>query len=268
MLEAFLIIKANRVTPTDAKGIFSQLVSLKWIWVLWKEFLSCGLNCRLLNVCWFMYCPVSSSYNVSSLELRNKRKTTQQWSFRVAFDIVLNQVRVYHERVYADNVVSKFWFVGSFSSQHYSKYIINITPEIVSQMRTKECKTGSFICKVNLSFLRSWRHFNCDTVFAVIVSFLNESVHGFSKIRNGSVKTVFQLIEFCWLWKFLVKKHTFSFRDILVHWWVGKFWTCNPPLTFQIQLLWWKVCKRDQCIVWKYLRRFIWNQLYCKRFHC
>ena len=70
---------------------------------------------------------LSSSYNVSRLELRNKRKTTQQWSLCVANDIVFNQVRVYHERMYADNVGSKFWFLRSFSSQHYSKFIINIT---------------------------------------------------------------------------------------------------------------------------------------------
>ena len=136
-----------------------------------------------------------SSYNVSSLELRNKRKATQQWSFRVANDIVLNQVCVYHERVYAYNVVSKFWFVRSFSSQHYSKFITNITSKNVSQICTKECKTRSFICKVNLKFLRSSRHFNSNTVFAVVVSFLNESVHGFNNIRNGRVKTRFQIVE-------------------------------------------------------------------------
>ena len=60
------------------------------------------------------------SYNVSRLELRNKKKATQQGSLCVANDIVLNQVRVYHERMYADNVVSKFWFVRSFP--------LNITP--------------------------------------------------------------------------------------------------------------------------------------------
>ena len=49
-----------------------------------------------------------SSYNVSRLELRNKRKATQHWSFCVANNISLNQVGVYHEGVYADNVVSKF----------------------------------------------------------------------------------------------------------------------------------------------------------------
>ena len=66
-------------------------------------------------------CPIvhvlSSSYNVSRLELRNKRKATQPWSLCVANDNVLNQVCVYHERVYADNVVSKLWFVRSSSSQ-------------------------------------------------------------------------------------------------------------------------------------------------------
>ena len=80
---------------------------------------------------------LSSSYNVSRLQLRNKRKATQQWNFCVANDIVLNQVGVYHERGYADNVVNKFWFVRSFSSQHYTKFIANITSENVFQIRTK-----------------------------------------------------------------------------------------------------------------------------------
>ena len=181
---------------------------------------------------------LSSSINVSSLELRNKRKATQEWCLRVTNDFVLDQVGVYHERVYADNVVSKFWFVRSFSSQHYSKFITNITFENVSMIRIKECKTRSFICKVNLIFLRSSRHFNCDTVFAVIVSFLNESVHGFHNIRNGNVKTRFQIVEFWGLWKFLVKKHKFSLRNVLLQWWVGFFRNCNLPIAFQIQLLW------------------------------
>ena len=110
---------------------------------------------------------LSISYNKSRLKLRNKRKTTQQWSLRVANDIVFNQVGVYHERVYANNVVSNFWFVRSFSSHHYSKFITNITSEYMSQIRTKDCKTGCFICKVNLNLLRASRHLNFDAVFAV-----------------------------------------------------------------------------------------------------
>ena len=83
---------------------------------------------------------LSSSYNVSRLELRKKRKATQQWSPCVANDFVLNQVCVYHERVYAYNVVNNFWFVRSFSSQHYSKFITNITSENVSQICSKNAR--------------------------------------------------------------------------------------------------------------------------------
>ena len=86
---------------------------------------------------------LSSSYNVSCLELRNEEEATQQWTFRVANDIVLNQVRVCHERVYADNVVSKFLFVRSFSFLYYSKFITNITSQNVSQIRIKSARPNS-----------------------------------------------------------------------------------------------------------------------------
>ena len=184
----FFTARVSQVNVNTMKRIFEQRSELQIA------------KCLIVHV-------LSSSYDVSRLELRNKRKATQQWSLRVAHDIVLNQVRVYHDRVYTNNVVSKFWFVRSFSSQHYSKFLTNITSENVSQIRTKECKSRSFICKVNLNFLRSSKHFNCDTLFAVIVSFLNESVHGFNKIRDGRVKSRFQIVEFWRLWKFLVKKH-------------------------------------------------------------
>ena len=142
-----------------------------------------------------MYCSVV----IMSLDLIpsfHGRKATQQWSLCVANDIVHNQVGVYHERVYADNFLSNFWFVRSFSCQHYSKFITIKTSEYVSQIRTKECETGCFFCKVNLNFWRTSRHFNFDTVFAVVLSFLNENVHGFNNIRNGRIKTRFHVIEF------------------------------------------------------------------------
>ena len=128
---------------------------------------------------------LSSSYNVSSFELQKKKRATQQGDLRVANDIVLNQVRVCQERFYADNVPSKIWFVRSLSSQHHSKFITNTTSQNVSQIRANECKTKSFICKVYLNFLRSLKHFNCDKISVVIVSLLNETVHGFNNIRNG-----------------------------------------------------------------------------------
>ena len=49
-VEGFSEHQRRRVIPTDAKGIFSPLVSLKSMWILWKDILSSGLNWRLLNV--------------------------------------------------------------------------------------------------------------------------------------------------------------------------------------------------------------------------
>ena len=129
----FFTARVSQVNVNTMKRIFEQRSELQ------------VAKCLIVHV-------LSSSNNVYRLDLRNKRKTTQQWSLCVANDIVLNQVCVYHERVYAYNVLSKFWFVRSFSSQHYSKFITNITSENVSQIRTKECRTRSFICKVNLNF--------------------------------------------------------------------------------------------------------------------
>ena len=70
MLEAFLNIKTRRVLPTDTKGFFTARVS------------QVNVNTREriveqrseLQVAKYLIVHVlSSSYNVSSLELRNKR---------------------------------------------------------------------------------------------------------------------------------------------------------------------------------------------------
>ena len=110
----FFTARISQVNVNTMRKIFEQLSELQ------------VAECLIVHV-------LSSSYNVSRLELRNKKKATQQWSFCVANHNVLNQVGVYHERVYADNVVSNFWFVRSFSSQHYSKFITNTTSENVSR---------------------------------------------------------------------------------------------------------------------------------------
>ena len=133
----FFTARVSQVNVNTMKRIFEQRSELQ------------VAKCLIVLI-WYV---LPSSYKVSRLELRNKRKATKQWSFCVAKGIVLNQVGVYHEIVYADNFVSKFWLVRSFSSQHYSKFKTNITSENVAQIRTKECKTGSFICQVNLNFL-------------------------------------------------------------------------------------------------------------------
>ena len=138
---------------------------------------------------------MSSSYKVSSLELRNERKATQQWGCRVANDFVFNEILVYHETVYADNVVSNFSFRRSSSPQHHSKFLANLTCENVFLVRYKQSKTRPFICMIIVKFLSSSRHFNCDTTFAVTVYFLNESVRTLTIIRKVKVKTGYQRVE-------------------------------------------------------------------------
>ena len=180
MLEAFLNIKTERVISTDIKDCFLPFMPPKLIWILWKNFFEQWSQLQVAK-CLIVH-VLSSSYNVSRLELRNKRNATQQWILCVANDIVLNEVCVYHERVYAYTVASKFWFVRSLSSQNHSNFITDLTSENVSQICAKGCKTRSIICKVYLNFLLSSRHFNCDTNFALIMSLLSESVHGFNNI--------------------------------------------------------------------------------------
>ena len=140
-----------------------------------------------------MYCPVvlkSPDWSFEKKESNAKMEPSCRPRFCTQSGPCLSWESV------CDNVIGKFWFTRSFSSQLYSNFSPNNTSENVSQIRAKKRKPRSFICKVNLNFLRSSRHFNCDTVFAVIVFFLNESVHGFNNIRNGRVKTRFQIVEF------------------------------------------------------------------------
>ena len=93
----FFTARVSQVNVNTMKKIFEQRSELQ------------VAKCLIVHV-------LFSSYNVSRLELRNKKKATQHWSLCVANDIVLNQVCVYQARVYAYNVLSIFWFVRSFSS--------------------------------------------------------------------------------------------------------------------------------------------------------
>ena len=126
MLEAFVNIKTRRVIPEDTNGIFHRSCLSSQCEYYEKKF---EQRSELQIAKYLIVHGLSSRYNVSRLELRNKRKATQQWSLCVANDIVLNQVGVNNETVYADDVVSKFWFVRTFFSQHYPKFITNITSE-------------------------------------------------------------------------------------------------------------------------------------------
>ena len=135
-----------------------------------------------------MYYPVVKMSPVFGFEMKRKQHS---YEASVLPTMMYSIRSVYIMRVYVDNVVSNFWFLRSFSSLHNSKLIANFTSEIVFQVCTKECKARSFIGKLNLNFMHSSRHFKFDTVFAVIVPFLNERVHDFNKIRNGRVKNTY-----------------------------------------------------------------------------
>ena len=67
--------RVSQVSVKTMKRIFEQRPELQ------------VAKCLIVHV-------LSSNCNVSSLELRNETKATQQWAIRVANDIVLNQVRV------------------------------------------------------------------------------------------------------------------------------------------------------------------------------
>ena len=84
----FFTARVFQVNVNTMKRIFEQRSELQ------------VAKCLIVHV-------LSSSYKVSCLEIPNKTKATQPWCLRVANVIVLNQVRLYHERVYVDNVVSK-----------------------------------------------------------------------------------------------------------------------------------------------------------------
>ena len=135
----------------------------------------------------------------------------------------------------ADNVANKIRFVRSFSCQHRINNIANITFVFVFQICTEKYQTRLFICKVNLILLSFSDLFNCDSAFAVIVFFSDESVHGFKNIRIGKLKTRFQMAEFWQFRKFLVKEHELpsvppSLRNSLVNWWVCFFSNCKYPI--------------------------------------
>ena len=226
-------MKTRRMIPTDTKRVFSQLVSLKSIWTIWKNFFE-----QRSELQFFKYLTVLvlfSIFNISSLELWNKRKPTQQRGLRVA-NIALNQLSVHHQREFADVVLSKILFMRLFFSQSHPKFNANIATEFVSEVPNKKGKTRSLFYQVNLNFLRFSRHFNCDSVLTVFVSFLEWECSwlqhypywkGKYRVPDSKIQTTLKVFD----------EKKFSLCGIWVSWWVRYFRKYNLTLTFQIQLL-------------------------------
>ena len=150
-------------------------MSLESRWILWEETLSRGLTWRLIKV----YCPVVLISPALSFEIKTNNSAR---GFRVINNFVFNRVCVYHGREYAGLVENKFWFLRFFFfSISHSRFHANIASENVSHVRTKECRTRSFICEVNLNFLLFSRHIDYDRSFCLIVSLSNERAHGLTQ---------------------------------------------------------------------------------------
>ena len=145
MLKAFLNIKRRWVIPTDTKGSFSSLVSLKSRWILWKQFLSRGLNCRLLNVWYFMYCPVVIMSPGLSFEMKGKQRSNGGF---VSPTILYPIKSVYIMR-------ECMWTMSLTISSLWGPFLLNITPNSLPILLPKRCpKSVLNNAKPDLSYAR------------------------------------------------------------------------------------------------------------------
>ena len=75
----------------------------------------------------------------------------------------------------------------TFSYHQYPKYFPTLLPKSVTQVGAKDCKTTVIVRMHNYTFLSSVRKLDCYESFVVVVSLLNERVHGFNNVCDGSV---------------------------------------------------------------------------------
>ena len=74
-----------------------------------------------------------------------------------------------------------------FSYHRYPKFVSHIVTKNVTQVGVEEGKTRGIVCKHNCNFLRSTGNVDCYANFVVVVSLLNQRIHGFHNICDGSV---------------------------------------------------------------------------------
>ena len=106
--------RISQVSVNTMKRIFDHLCELQ------------VAKCLIVDV-------LSRSNNVYSLQLRKKRKATQQWNLRVTNKIVLDQVRVYHESVCGQCrkqiLVCEVLFLSTLLQIHYQHYFGKCAPD-------------------------------------------------------------------------------------------------------------------------------------------
>ena len=175
-------------------------------------------------------------------------------------NIVLNQVFINHERVYADIVVSSFRFVRSFSPQQHSIFLPTLLLKVFSRSVIKLEKPDPSFTR-QISNFRSSRNFNDHKTPAVIVFLLNEGVHGAKKICNGSVKTGFQILKVRRLWNcFCQKTWTFPLWHFATL--TGRIMPkLQPPIDLPDSVAPVKFVKESECTFSTNWRSCFWNEV-------
>ena len=162
-----------------------------------------------------MQCPIVMKSPLFGFEIKGKQHNKGTF----VTPKLMHSIRsLYIVREFADNLENNFWFMVSFISQQYYKFIANFYPKTATQVPTKNRKTSFFVFLANLNVLHCWRDFNCCSIFAVIVLPLNECVHVFNIVYMKTVKTKLQRVNFWRFWKLFLKKLELHLCNILVHW--------------------------------------------------
>ena len=86
----------------------------------------------------------SRSYNVPLFWHWVNWKITNQWRFRIAHNLVQNQVSVFHDRVFVCNFVRQLGLVRLSFCQHYFNFFTNVSAKYVFPVRTKQGKISSY----------------------------------------------------------------------------------------------------------------------------
>ena len=132
-----------------------------------------------------MYCPVVIMYPPFIFEMKGKHRS--KGAFVSPTMLYSTRSLLYHRGMDTNNVVGKLWFMRTFSFLQYPKMVSHIVTKNVTQVSATECKTKAIVRKHNYNFLRSARNLNCYASFVVVVSLLEESIHGSHNVCDGSV---------------------------------------------------------------------------------
>ena len=131
-----------------------------------------------------MYCPVVIISTPLSFEIRGKHRS--QGVF-LSPTMLYSSRSLNHQRKETNNVVGKLWFMRALFFHQYPKMVSHIVTKNVTEGSATKCKARAIVCKHTFNFLRSARNLNCYASFVVVVSLLDEHIHGFHNVCDGSV---------------------------------------------------------------------------------